>query len=71
MSSRNDVNAKKTGSIKGYWKSVKSEIRKVNWPTKKELTNYTIVVVVTSVMLTLIVWGLDKLFESLLKLIIN
>lgn len=71
MSSRNDVNAKKTGSLKNYWKSVKAEIRKVNWPTRKELTSYTIVVVVTSVLLTLIVWGLDKLFESLLKLIIN
>lgn len=71
MSSRNDVNAKKSGGAKNYWKSVKAEIRKVNWPSKKDLFNYTLVVIVTCVLLTLVIWGLDLLFQSLLKLVIN
>jgi len=71
MSSRNDVNAKKPGGVKNYWKSVKSEIRKVNWPSKKDLLNYTLVVIATCVLLTLVIWGLDVLFQTLLKLVIN
>lgn len=71
MSSRNDVNAKKSGGFKNYWKSVRSEIRKVKWPSKKDLMNYTLVVLTTCVVLTLVIWGLDVLFQSLLKLIIN
>ena len=39
--------------VKNYFKGVRSELKKVNWPTKKELTNYTIVVFTTTLALTL------------------
>ncbi|MBQ2866995.1 MAG: preprotein translocase subunit SecE, partial [Firmicutes bacterium] len=28
-----------------FWKGVRTELKKVVWPTKKELKNYTIVVI--------------------------
>jgi preprotein translocase subunit SecE len=40
-------------------------LRKVIWPTRQELTTYTIVVLVTVVVLTSYVFGLDVLFSRL------
>ena len=42
---------------------VRSELRKVAWPNRKELVNYTIVVLVTSIVLTLLVWGMDEVIR--------
>ena len=35
------------GKLTGFLKSVVSEMRKVSWPKRKELTRYTIVVIFT------------------------
>lgn len=71
MSSRdNEIKVKASTKIKNYFKGVKAELKKVNWPNRKELTNYTIVVVVTCVIMTIVIWGLDLLFESVIKLIV-
>lgn len=35
------------GKLSGFLKSVVSEMRKVSWPKRKELTRYTIVVIST------------------------
>ena len=36
------------GKISGFLKDVVSEMRKVSWPKRKELTRYTIVVILQS-----------------------
>lgn len=35
------------GKIGGFFKDVMSEMRKVSWPKRKQLTRYTIVVLAT------------------------
>ncbi|MGH2739640.1 MAG: preprotein translocase subunit SecE [Actinomycetota bacterium] len=42
-----------------FLREVRQELRKVNWPTRRELLTYTIVVLFTVVLLTSIVFGLD------------
>lgn len=69
MSNR-DEKIKTTSKISTYFKGVRAELRKVIWPTKKELSNYTIVVFVTTAALTVVIWGLDLVFKNLLKLIV-
>jgi preprotein translocase subunit SecE len=69
MSNRDDK-TKTTSKISTYFKGVKAELKKVNWPTKKELTNYIIVVFATTAALTLIIWGLDLVFQNLVSLIV-
>lgn len=44
------------------------ELRKVRWPTRKELTSYTIVVLVTVLFVTLYFYGLDMGISELVKL---
>lgn len=70
MSNRENEKVPFTARTKNYFRGVKAELKKVNWPTKKELTNYTIVVSVTTLAMTLIIWGLDIVFERLISLIV-
>jgi preprotein translocase subunit SecE len=42
-----------------WWRQIVAELRKVIWPTRKELVAYTIVTVVFSVVVIGIVFGLD------------
>lgn len=48
------------GKIKEYFKGVKLEMKKVVWPTKKELGSFTVVVLCTCAAFALLFWGLDS-----------
>lgn len=59
--------AKKKGIVK-YFKDAKSEFKKVVWPTPKETTRNTIVVLAMCLFAALVIFGLDSLFGLLNKL---
>jgi preprotein translocase subunit SecE len=46
-----------------------SELKKVKWPNRKELTSYTIVVLFTVAFVTVYFWGLDLAISELLRVI--
>jgi len=57
--------------IRDYIKNVYYEMRKVTWPTRSEVTNSTIVVVVISIIVAVIIFALDTIFTTMLGLIIQ
>lgn len=57
--------------ISTYFKGVKAEIKKVIWPNKKELINYTGIVILISVLIALIVYVLDIGINGVLRFIIK
>ena len=44
-----------------YFAEVKGELRKVAWPTRKEVVNSTIVVLIAVVVMTALIFGFDYL----------
>ena len=52
------------GRIGAFFREVVSELRKVIWPTRKELLTYTGVVIAFVTVMTAIVAGLDFLFAK-------
>ena len=52
------------GRIANFFREVVSELRKVIWPTRKELLTYTSVVIAFVVIMTSIVVGLDYVFAK-------
>jgi preprotein translocase subunit SecE len=70
MSNRENEKPKFTARVSNYFKGVRAELKKVNWPSKKELTNYTVVVLATTFAMTLVIWGLDLIFQNLVALIV-
>ena len=43
---------------------VRSELRKVAWPSRKEVLNMTVVVMVTTTILTAMVWAMDYVLRN-------
>lgn len=58
-------------SIISYLKEVKGEVKNIKWPTKKQVINYTIVVIVLSLILAAYVGALDAFFARILSIILN
>jgi preprotein translocase subunit SecE len=54
-----------------YIKEVQGELKKVAWPSRPEVKNYTIVVVITLVIMTALTFGYDSLFAKALLFIID
>jgi len=53
-----------------FFKNVWSELKKVSWPNKKEMSTYTIVVVISVVLVAVVLWLFDSIFSFLLGLIL-
>lgn len=51
-----------------YFKGVRAELKKVVWPTKKELINHTGIVIGISVIVSIIVYILDLGIHGVLQL---
>lgn len=70
MATNKDVTKKRT-SFKEYFKSVKVEMKKVVWPTKKETISYTAVVIATCAVFALGFWLIDTGVLVALKSVLN
>lgn len=57
--------------LTNYIKDSVTEMKKVTWPTKKETTNYTLLVIGISLGVALFLGLLDYLFTTGFQLIIN
>ncbi len=63
---------KRIGSaIAGFFGGIASELKKVTWPSKKELLKSTLAVLIVCVVIGGIIFGLDALLDYLLKLVRN
>ncbi len=58
-------------SVVKYFKDARSEFKKVVWPSRKQVINNTIVVIVSMVVSGLAIWGVDTLFMFLIKLMLG
>ena len=53
-----------------FLREVKSELKKISWPSKKELTANTIVVSVSVFFAATVIWIIDGFFAQILKAIL-
>ena len=53
--------------ISTFLKEVQLEVKKVNWPTRKETLRYTLIVVGVSAVIAAFLGGLDFIFSQLLN----
>ena len=58
------------GSSFSFFSDSWAELKKVRWPNRKELTSYTLVVIVTIIVVTIYFWVLDIGISALVELII-
>lgn len=58
-----EANAKKQNKITRFFKEIKSEIKKVTWPTRKQVVNNTAIVIAVVVIVGVIIAIFDSIFQ--------
>ena len=61
----------KSGGPVKFMEEVRSEMKKVSWPTKKELTSYTGVVGIAVVIVCALIWVCDTVFARLFHVLLR
>jgi preprotein translocase subunit SecE len=62
---------RKFRDLKAFFAEVKTELKKVTWPSKKEVYATTLVVIVTTVFFGFYLYGLDVIMSQLFTRIIS
>ncbi len=65
------VQKKAGGRIREYFKGVRSELRKVTWPSKKDTYKYTLVVLVICALFAIFFWLVDTGCLLILRQVLN
>ncbi len=53
-----------------YVGDVKKEMSKVHWPTRMELRDSSVIVVVLSLLMAIFIFGIDTILNNILKLVL-
>ena len=59
------------GKVKQFVNEVNVEMKKVSWPTKDQLRESTVVVIVTTLIITGFVWVIDQIMTFIMKAIFS
>lgn len=62
---------KSSGGVMSFLRDVKTEMKKVAWPSRRELGGYTATVIVASFMSALLIWVIDAVFSVLFRLVMG
>lgn len=57
--------------IIAFFKDVRRELKKVQWPNRRELTTYTAIVVFSVVVVGVIIWAVDLGYQNIITLILQ
>ena len=70
MSSQTNVESSSV-KLKSQAKGMRAELKKVIWPTKKEVVNYTVAVIAMCTVIAIVVWLIDSGLNRVLRLILG
>jgi len=62
--------ARKLAEARAFFTEVRSELKKVTWPSRKEVYQTTLVVIATSILFGFYLWGLDLAFSRVMSLVL-
>ena len=60
---------RKSGRIKQFFKEVMGELKKLSWPSKKDLVSYTLIVVAFIAVMAIVIYVLDLAFSEGISLL--
>lgn len=62
---------KKENAIAKYFKGIKSEFKKITWPSFKQIVNNTATVIISVIVVGLFIFVLDTIFGAIPNLFIK
>jgi preprotein translocase subunit SecE len=61
---------RKLAEARTFFTEVRTELKKVTWPSRKEVYSTTLVVIATSILFGFYLWGLDIVFSRVMSLVL-
>ena len=61
---------RKLAEGRSFFSEVRNELKKVTWPSRKEVYSTTLVVIATSILFGFYLWGLDIVFSRVMSLVL-
>jgi len=61
---------RKLAEARAFFTEVRGELKKVTWPSRKEVYSTTLVVIATSILFGFYLWGLDIVFSRVMSLVL-
>jgi preprotein translocase subunit SecE len=61
----------KLRELRAFLVEVKAELKKVTWPSRQEVRNTTLVVIVTAIFFGFYLWGLDLGFSKVMSVVLS
>ncbi len=58
-------------SVLTFIKESREELRKVTWPDRDEVTSFTMVVIVSVIIISLFLWAVDTLLGTIVQTVMN
>jgi preprotein translocase subunit SecE len=62
---------RKFAELRAFLSEVRSELKKVTWPSRREVYSTTLVVIATSILFGFYLWGLDLVFSRVMSLVLG
>jgi preprotein translocase subunit SecE len=56
--------------VREYLKDTRGELRKTSWPTRKQATNLTLIVLAVTIVMAMFLGALDFVFAALIRAIV-
>ena len=57
--------------IAKWWREMKSELKKVIWPTPKQTLNNTVAALVVMAISAVVIWGFDEIAQMIVRAVIS
>ncbi|MBR1659726.1 MAG: preprotein translocase subunit SecE [Oscillospiraceae bacterium] len=54
-----------------WWREMKSELKKVIWPSRNQIVNNTVVALVVMVASAIVIWGFDEIAQLIVQAVIT
>ncbi|MBQ9411948.1 MAG: preprotein translocase subunit SecE [Oscillospiraceae bacterium] len=54
-----------------WWREMKSELKKVVWPSSKQIVNNTVVALCMMAVSAIVIWGFDEIAELVVQAVIT
>ncbi len=58
-----ETTAKKQNRVVKFFREVKSELKKVVWPSRKQIINNTLIVIASVIVIGIVIWAFDAIFQ--------
>ena len=57
--------------VVGFVRESREELKKVTWPDREEVTSFTVVVIVSVILVSVFLWFVDTILGTLINTVMN